>query len=101
MDEPDEESNWSMIDNLHEYSAEVHDFVITGTDEGWDTQPDLFNFNFNGRSGRFVIERNIMERYTASLMKISKLNLIIQARLERLLLRIKMELNTILGDLVL
>jgi YD repeat-containing protein len=62
MDEPTD----FLTDNLSSDALFQYYLHSTTYGGGWDTQPDEFQFNFNGHSGKFVLDDNFQPRITAT-----------------------------------
>lgn len=55
--EPDENTNWPYPDDISAINNETIEYVERALDGGFDTEPDLYSFNFNGISGKFIFDR--------------------------------------------
>lgn len=57
MDDPDENQPLALP-NFSDYTPETLAFLqnATNSDDGYDTSPDMYSFNFNGYSGRFYLD---------------------------------------------
>ena len=51
----DENFSYPVPENMDEYCYETWEFLNFVWDDLMDTEPDMFSFNFNGYSGKFVI----------------------------------------------
>jgi YD repeat-containing protein len=56
-DGDDEESRYPIPDCLDQYSPETVDYLKYHWDHTTDLEPDIFNYNFNGFSGKFILNR--------------------------------------------
>lgn len=59
MDDPDENQNLA-VPNFSDYTSETLAYLqnATTSDDGYDTSPDMYSFNFNGYSGKFYLDSN-------------------------------------------
>lgn len=53
---PDENSTCNIPAGLEEYSPSTVDFLQYSWDHTTDTEPDIFQYNFNGYTGKFIID---------------------------------------------
>lgn len=61
----DEDSRCHLPEVLDQYSPETVDFLQYQWDHTTDTEPDIFNYNFDGHTGKFIIDvEDSMRVYT-------------------------------------
>jgi len=58
LGKPDEFYPLKIPQNLSEENQDSYKFIYQANDLGTNTQPDVFNFNFLGYSGQFILDEN-------------------------------------------
>jgi len=53
---PDENSRCNIPTGLEYYSPSTVNFLLYQWDNSTDTEPDIYNYNFNGQAGKFIID---------------------------------------------
>lgn len=55
-DKPDEKDDFHPIpEDVNPNSVDLHQYLINTVNGDWDSEPDLYSFNFMGQSGKFII----------------------------------------------